>query len=123
MSGISINKHIYKILSTDEKLKALVGKNIYPIVAENDCTMPFITFTKGTVRTTYFKVGVARDIVNFSINIVALDYATTVDIAERVRQLLELRTSDYFTRIQFSDCTEAWSGNAFTQTLQFEATI
>lgn len=123
MSGISINKHIYKILSEDAQLKGKVGKNIYPIVAEADCKMPFIVFTKNALRPTYFKVGVARDIVTFQVSIVAQDYATTVDIAERVRQLLELHTTEYFTRITLSDCKEAYQGDAFTQTLQFEATI
>ena len=101
----------------------MVGKNIYPLVAEEDVKLPFITFTKSSVVPSYYKVGVADDKVSFTVNIVANDYVTTVNIAERVRQLLEGRTSTYFKRIELSNCYENYSNDNYVQNLQFLAII
>ena len=114
---------IFKKLSSDEKLKELVGKNIYPIVAEEDVTFPFITFKKTSIYPQTFKTGVSVDRVNFEVNVAAVDYITTVTISERVRELLELRTSSYFKRIEFVGNTEDYVNSIYTQTLQFSAMI
>ena len=111
-TGLSVNKHIFQILSKDEALAKMVGKNIYPLVAEEDVKLPFITFTKSSVVPSYYKVGVADDKVSF-----------TVNIAERIRQLLEGRTSSYFKRIELSNCYENYSNDNYVQNLQFLAII
>ena len=122
-TGLSVNKHIFRILSKDEALAKMVGKNIYPLVDEEDVKLPFITFTKSSVVPSYYKVGVADDKVSFTVNIVANDYVTTVNIAERIRQLLEGRTSSYFKRIELSNCYENYSNDNYVQNLQFLAII
>ena len=122
-TGLSVNKHIFQILSKDEALAKMVGKNIYPLVAEEHVKLPFITFTKSSVVPSYYKVGVADDKVSFTVNIVANDYVTTVNIAERIRQLLEGRTSGYFKRIELSNCYENYSNDNYVQNLQFLAVI
>ena len=45
-SSISVNKHIYQLLIADTQLGELVGNKIYPLVAEETVTYPFIIFTK-----------------------------------------------------------------------------
>ena len=45
-TAISVNKHIYSLLKEDESLRELVGEKIYPIVAEETVTYPFVIFTK-----------------------------------------------------------------------------
>lgn len=122
-TGLSINKYIFKKLSSDERLKELVGKNIYPIVAEEDVTFPFITFKKTSIYPQTFKTGVSVDRVNFEVNVAAVDYITTVTISERVRELFELRTSSYFKRLEFVGNTEDYVNSIYTQTLQFSAMI
>ena len=118
-TGLSVNKHIFQILSKDEALAKMVGKNIYPLVAEEDVKLPFITFTKSSVVPSYYKVGVADDKVSFTVNIVANDYITTVNIAERIRQLLEGRTSSYFKRIELQNCYENYSNDNYVQNCSF----
>ena len=122
-TGLSVNKHIFQILSKDEALAKMVGKNICPLVAEEDVKLRFITFTISSVVPSYYKVGVADDKVSFTVNIVANDYVTTVNIAERIRQLLEGRTSTYFKRIELQNCYENYSNDNYVQNLQFLAII
>lgn len=122
-SSISVIKHIFRILSSDNTLNEMVGNKIFPIIAENDITFPFILVTRTSITPITFKTGVAVDKVTFQVVIEDVDYFRTVNIAERVRELLELRHSDYFKRIEFSNCYEDFINDAYKQKLQFSAII
>lgn len=122
-SGISINKHLFNILKSNEKLKAIVGENIFPIVAEEDTKFPFITFTRNDIFANYSKDGHGWDVVSFTISIVATDYITTVEIAEIVRELFDWKHNAYFKEVSFKGCSESYSNAAYVQTLSFSATI
>ena len=122
-SSISVIKHIFRILSSDNTLNEMVGNKIFPIIAENDITFPFILVTRTSITPITFKTGVAVDKVTFQVVIEDVDYFRTVNIAERVRELLELRHSDYFKRIEFSNCYEDFMKEAYKHTLQFSAMI
>ena len=122
-SSISVIKHIFRILSSDKTLNEMVGNKIFPIIAENDITFPFILVTRTSITPITFKTGVAVDKVTFQVVIEDVDYFRTVNIAERVRELLELRHSDYFKRIEFSNCNEDFLNDTYRQTLQFIAII
>lgn len=122
-SSISVIKHIFRILSSDKTLNEMVGNKIFPIIAENDITFPFILVTRTSITPITFKTGVAVDKVTFQVVIEDVDYFRTVNIAERVRELLELRHSDYFKRIEFSNCYEDFINDAYQQKLQFSAII
>ena len=122
-SSISVIKHIFRILSSDKTLNEMVGNKIFPIIAENDITFPFILVTRILITSITFKTGVAVDKVTFQVVIEDVDYFRTVNIAERVRELLELRHSDYFKRIEFSNCYEDFLNDAYKQTLQFSGMI
>ena len=122
-SSISVIKHIFRILSSDKTLNEMVGNKIFPIIAENDITFPFILVTRTSITPITFKTGVAVDKVTFQVVIEDVDYFRTVNIAERVRELLELRHSDYFKRIEFSNCYEDFINDSYKQKLQFIAII
>ena len=122
-SSISVIKHIFRILSSDKTLNEMVGNKIFPIIAENDITFPFILVTRTSITPITFKTGVAVDKVTFQVVIEDVDYFRTVNIAEKVRELLELKTSSYFKRIEFSNCYEDFMNDAYKQTLQFSAMI
>ena len=122
-SSISVIKHIFRILSSDKTLNEMVGNKIFPIIAENDITFPFILVTRTSITPITFKTGVAVDKVTFHVVIEDVDYFRTVNIAERVRELLELRHSDYFKRIEFSNCYEDFLNDTYRQILQFIAII
>lgn len=122
-SSISVIKHIFRILSSDKTLNEMVGNKIFPIIAENDITFPFILVTRTSITPITFKTGVAVDKVTFQVVIEDVDYFRTVNIAEKVRELLELIHSDYFKRIEFSTCNEDFINDTYRQTLQFIAII
>jgi len=122
-TSISVNKYIYQLLITDDKLKELVGNKIYPLVAEESVTYPFIIFTKENAFANYTKDLLTYDTVNISVAIAAVNYFQTVQIAERVRQILENYRDDYFYNILLDNVTEDYVEDTYIQQLQFSAKI
>ena len=122
-TSISVNKYIYQLLISDEKLKELVGNKIYPLVAEESVTYPFIIFTKENAFANYTKDLLTYDTVNISVAIAAVNYFQTVQIAERVRQILENYRDGYFYNILLDNVTEDYVEDTYIQQLQFSAKI
>lgn len=123
MTGISVNKYIYNLLSNDDIIKDYVDNKLFPLVAEESTTFPFIIYRKTNIQTDYTKDGKAFDVVDFSITVIANDYITTVDICERIREIIELKRNSYFRLIHLSNVTEDYIDNAYIQELQFTAKI
>lgn len=122
MTAISINKYIYNILINDEVIKGLVADKIFPLVAEEETTFPFIIFRRNSITTEYCKDGRTFDNVEVSISTVANDYTTTVEIMERIRELFELNKKD-FVSVHLSSVTEDYIDNAFIQEIVFSIKI
>lgn len=122
-TSISVNKHIYQLLINDTILNELVGKKIYPLVAEESVTYPFIIFTKETAFGNYSKDLLMYDTANISVAIAAVNYFQTVQIAERVRQILENYRDGYFYNILLENVSEDFVEDTYIQQLQFSAKI
>lgn len=122
-SSISVIKHIFRILSSDKTLNEMVGTKIFPIVADDDVKFPYIILERTSITPFTYKGGVGYDKATFQIKIADSDYINTINIAEKVRELLELKTSSYFKRIEFSSCNEDFMNDTYRQTLQFIAII
>lgn len=122
-TSISVNKHIYNLLINDEILNGMVSKKIYPLIAEESVTYPFIIFTKESAMANYTKDLLMYDTVTISVAIAATNYIQTVEIAERVRQILENRRDDYFYNILFDEVTEDFVEDAYIQQLKFSVKI
>lgn len=123
MTAISINKYIYNILINDETIKGYVGNKIYPMVAEETTTYPFIIYKKNSLTTEYTKDGRTTDIADISITIVATDYTTTVDVMERVRELFENKRSEYFKEVRLISNVDEYIDNAYIQEITFSIKI
>lgn len=122
-TSISTNKHVYQLLINDEALNKMVDKKIYPIVAEESVTYPFIIFTKDAASGNYSKDLLMYDTVNINVAVAAVNYFQTVNIAERVRQILENYRDDYFINILLDNVTEDFVEDTYIQQLQFSAKI
>ena len=122
-TSISVNRHIYNLLINDEILKELVDDKIYPLVAEETVTYPFVIFTKDSAMGYYTKDLLCYDTATISVAIAAVNYSQTVEIAERVRQLLENYRDDYFYNILLDEISEEFVEDAYVQQLKFSAKI
>lgn len=61
-NSILIGKLIFKQLSSNEDLATLVGaKKIFPLVANNDTTYPFIVYARTSLSVEYCKSGIVEN--------------------------------------------------------------
>ena len=119
-TAISANKHIYSLLTADTQLMEAVSGNIYPLVAEESVSYPFIIFTKESVNGNYTKDFLTFDTAVISVAVAARNYFQTVQIAERVRAVLEGYRDSYFSVIQLENVSEDFIEDAYIQHLQFQ---
>lgn len=127
-NSILINKYVYQRLSNSTKLKEILGSKIYPLVAENTTTYPFITyFRDGILPINFTKDGYCQDEVYFTINVVSNNYTQTLEIAHHVRYIIE------HWKVEENDCTiydirlssidENFVEDAYVQTMQFTCKV
>lgn len=122
-TALSINKHIYTILSSDEKLREMVGKNIYPVIAEENVTYPFVIFKRQAITPTYAKNALQYDTCSFSVAIVTNTYIQTIEIAERVRTILECYSGDAMKQVRLQAINEEYMDDAYVQELNFDCVV
>ena len=125
MSSISINKNINKILKNDEQIKAVVGDKIFPLVANQDTTFPFIYHNNLGTNVSYTKDGHSMDDASFSIVMRDNLYIRAIETAERVRKIFENRRDDFFKDVKLIQVLERYNDedDTFSVELQFEAII
>lgn len=123
MSGISLNKEINNVLRTDEKLKEMVGNNIYQLVAKEPVSFPFVLFGIDSITPAYCKSGVSLDTVEFYVGVASDKYNTAVDIAERVREIIELYRSEHIANTYMENATEGFENDAYFLKLTFTAKV
>lgn len=118
-TGISILKSIYKLLSANVELTSIVGNRMYPIIANEDTTFPFIVYQRDSVSAEYTKDWRTNDNINISINIASTTYNQSIDIAELVRTAIEGKRVDNINTIRLTGCDEDFVENTYIQSLHF----
>lgn len=123
VNSILVGKIIYKLLLNDEPLGKLVNKQIYPLVADHDTKFPFITYSRDNITSLSCKDGYYEDQINFTVTVVSADYLGSLDIANRIREILEKRVikSDFLTldNVTLSGIDESYIDNAYVQSMSF----
>jgi hypothetical protein len=116
---------IYNILVSDARVSGIVGDRIFPLVAKNATTFPFIAYRRsglsiGDTKDMIYQYGVVIDVA-----CVSNDYKQSVDMADAVTDaLLDKRLAQYdIDSIRLSDASEDYLDDAFVQALGFLVTI
>lgn len=127
IDSLNIGKVIYTNLSTDSRIQGILGKRIYPVIAENNAALPFIIYKRDTLTSNGCKDGVYEDNIIFTINIVTEKYSQGVEIANLVRDILEKDMIQY-EQMTLEDTTiqgasESYSDDSYIQTLKFNTKI
>lgn len=127
VNTILIGKVIYKLLSQNEELESLVGNKIYPLVAENSATYPFVVFYRNGISNNPNKDGYGEDNVNYTIVVVSNKYSESIEIANKIRQTIEFKryvTDDMeIYDSHMINIDESFYEEAYIQTMTFNAKI
>jgi hypothetical protein len=118
INTLNIGKYIYTTLQQSEDITC----KVYPLVADNDAKYPFIIYKRVNLLSSDVKDGIIQDDVTIEIVVVSDKYSVGVDIATKVRELLE-KEHVTFQEMEIDDCkivlaTEEFN-NAFVQRMQF----
>lgn len=119
MTGISVLKSIYKLLVANEDLVAMVDNKMFPLIANENTTFPFIVYQRDSIYTEYTKDWRCNDNINISINIAATTYNQSIEIAELVRTAIEGKRIDNINTIRLISMNEDYLEDTYIQNLQF----
>ena len=122
-TGISILKHIRTKLLENTELAEIVVSKVFPYVAEDSTTSPFVVMKKSNVTANYTKDGRMSDSVLVDISIVGDNYSTVVTIAELVRASLERVKHNGIVNCELLGNNEDYITDAYVSTLTFSITI
>ncbi len=118
---LNLGKYIYSRLSQIEGVKS------YPLVADNDAKYPFIVYKRINLESSGCKDGYYEDNVTIEVVVVTDKYYKGIQIANQVRELLEVQHTTY-NDMDINDtvlvmATEEYDNNAFIQKMQYSFTI
>lgn len=124
VNSILIGKLLYNLLSDDEALNKMVKNRIYPLIAEQETKLPFVIYYRTNIISNGSKDGYIEDSVTFTVTAVSADYRGSLDIANRLRQIIEKRkiesTDLTLYNIKLTSIDESFEDNAYIQKLDFE---
>lgn len=126
-TSLNIGKVIKDILYRDETLNNLVKNQVFPLIAEENTTFPFIVYRRNSIRKASTKDYVNDEIASVDVVVACDKYSQSVEIAERVRFVLERGEyeGENFSvdNITLSNASEQYMQNTYIQTLTFEIEI
>ncbi len=125
MSCISIGK-VIKSLLVSGLSNTNVKNKIYPLIADETTTFPFIIYRRNSISPESDK-DQTNDSATFQIMIAANNYAESVDLAEKVRTALVHKSGTIQTipveDITLVDGSEEFIDNTFVQNLTLKITL
>ena len=120
---LQTGKAINALLSGTEEVTRMVGDRIYPLVSKVDCKFPFIVYQRMSCLPTYTKDGLIAEEQNYSITVLADTYSDSVELADAVRDALELErgtfSGQYIRNIKLTSVNESWVSDTYVQELNF----
>lgn len=122
MTGLSVISKIYSILDSNSDLKKMVGDRISPDIT-TPTAMPFIVMIRESVDGTYTKDGLMNDTTMVHIAIADNKYSREVEIAEKVREILDCYKDKDIKNCYMDSASEYSMNDAYVQELTFKVVL
>lgn len=127
-NSILLGKSIFNLLSASTDLQKYIGTKIYPLVADNDVSFPFITYSRESVYPSdSTKDGYHEDTCTFSVLVVSQKYIESLEIANICRGIFEKRRiiseGLILEYVMLESISEDYTENSFTQNLTFTCKV
>lgn len=129
-NSIRIMQYILPLLTESDDLNELMDTNNIIALAQNsDIPYPFVIFQRSSITPNYTKpvAGGFDNRVSFTFFIYDVNYERSAEIANVIRDILELKTiindEIQIEEIHLEYANEAFVNDAYLQTLQFNTTV
>lgn len=106
---------------------------IYPVVSDEKAEMPFAVYRRTGIKSENVKGSTAFDSSTIEVSVFTKEYGEGVELMERIRAALELRTirctksAQGFDMVvgctRMVDCEESWDADCYRQDLTIECKI
>lgn len=121
---IQIGKAVYQILSNDAKVKEMVGNKIYPLIANQGTTYPFIIYKRTSIEPLTSKDRfICSEITSVDVIIASDRYDESIELAELVQDALNGKSGIYsginIIDINLISADEDYIEDTFIQNLTF----
>lgn len=123
--SLQAGKAIYELLSGNTGIAAKIGNNIFPLIATNNTTFPFIIYKRTNIIPAYTKDRFsANDTLMMDVVIASDKYNEAIELADLVRSALEGKRGT-FANIQIDDirlvsADEDYNEDTYIQQLTFK---
>lgn len=122
MKNFKVGKEMFNILTNDSEVKKLVGNKVFPIVANEGTTFPFIVYRR-TNYTPASNKDYTSEIVGIEINILSQKYDEGVNIADVVATSLDRKETDFIEDIQITNISEDYIEDTFVERIYLDIYI
>lgn len=122
MTGLSIGKVVYNILSSDKSFKETIGNRIYPLIADEGTTFPFVIYSRIGIDEQSTKDN-SEEQIRVLVQVAANNYQQSIETAEIIRAAMEHKSGTFnnllIEDIILEDASEDWLDDTFIQNLNF----
>lgn len=115
MSSLSIGKNIVSVLNSNTEAKKYFNGRIYPLIAEQGTSYPFIVYRRASLEVSSNK-DVQGDIAHIEVTVISNTYKSSIDGIEIVRTALENSNLD----LKIEGANEYFSNDGYIQELQIK---
>lgn len=119
MNMFKITAEIRSILLESEDITQLIGRKIFPIIADENTDGDFIVYQRDGYKQDSTKYGISLQTSIVFVSAVSADYGRSIELASLIYGTLSGEFSNPDMYIQLEDSTEDFIDNKFIQVLQF----
>lgn len=124
MKNFKIGQEIRNIILSSNAVKNVVGTKIYPLVATQGTTFPFIVYRRNGYGPKGDKDFIFGEIVYIEIVVIATNYEESVSIANDVADvLIATNETDNIESIKITNIAEDYISDSYTQKINLEVEL
>lgn len=126
--NLQIGKAIYTILSENEELTEKIANKVFPLVADNGTTFPFIVYKRLSVMPATSKDKyIYQEVAQFEVVVATDNYNDSIDIGELVCKTLQGKKGVFnginIQNIEVDDSNEDFIEDTFIQNITIKIYI
>lgn len=128
-NSMMTGNYLLEVLNDQEELISVLGEGkIFPLVAKEDTTFPFVIYTRDNLNVQYTKVVGHDNIVNITYRVYSDNYDEAITIANIIRNILERKNINIPNIIKINDIRitnmyEQFTENGFCEAITFQTYV